>query len=154
TIRPHTEADDANLLLTFLTMFGAFVGSAPHVRADGADHPARLFVTAVGRTSRGRKGSGFANIRRIFVAADPAFARDRIIGGLGSGEALVASVADNERGPTDSRALVYEPELARMFQVARREGSTLSSFVRTAWDEGRLEVRTRKDPIRVDDAHI
>ena len=154
TIRPHTEASDAALLMTFLPSFGALVGSGPHVRADGADHPARLSVVLAGQTSRGRKGTASANTRRVIGAADPVFVAEREIGGLGSGEALIQAVADREDGPTDRRALVYEPEMARVFAVAQREGSTLSSILRDAWDRGSLRVTTRKDALRVDGAHI
>ena len=45
---PHTEADPAALLLTFLAAFGNLVGPGPHAVADAADHPARLNVVLVG----------------------------------------------------------------------------------------------------------
>lgn len=57
TIEPHTEADPARLLLTFLAVFGAAVGSCPHALADGAEHPPRLFVVLVGPTSKARKAT-------------------------------------------------------------------------------------------------
>jgi hypothetical protein len=46
-LEPHTEADPAALLLDFLASFGNAVGSAPHVIADGAQHPARLSIIPV-----------------------------------------------------------------------------------------------------------
>lgn len=51
------------MLVSFLVAFGAAVNSGPHAIADGAEHPARLFVVLVGRTSRGRKGTAWANVR-------------------------------------------------------------------------------------------
>ena len=47
TLEAHTEADAAGLLVDFLVAFGNLVGSGPHMVADGADHPARLFALFV-----------------------------------------------------------------------------------------------------------
>lgn len=80
------------------------------------------------------------------------------MGGLASGEGLIASVADADEqgqgGNTDKRLLVYEPEFARVLGVAAREGSTLSPIIRDAWDTGRLRVMTRKSPLVASGAHI
>src|ERR1700683_3931350 len=64
-ISPHTEADHAALLLTFLTMFGAAAGPEAHMRVSAAKHPARLFVVLVGASAKARKGTALAEIRRI-----------------------------------------------------------------------------------------
>src|SRR5262249_25895500 len=55
---------------------------------------------------------------------------------------------------TEKRALVVEPEFARVLAVAAREGSTLSSIIREAWDSETLEVLTRKDPLRAEGVHV
>lgn len=148
-LEPHTEADPAGLLVTFLAAFGCYVGAGPHAIADGAQHPARLNVVLVGRTSRGRKGTVHANVARILEAADPYFAAERVFGGLASGEGLIAALEGD-----DQRALVFEPEYARVLKVSARDGSTLSAILRDAWDRGRLRVLTRKDPLKVDGAHV
>ncbi len=162
TLDPHTEADPAAVLVSLLVAFGAAVNSGPHAIADGAEHPARLFAVLVGRTSRGRKGTAWANVRRIFAAADPGFTAERILGGLASGEGLVAAVGDgtiDKDGNTvgavvDKRVLVLEPEFARVLKVCARDSSTLSALLRDAWDRGDLRVMTRKDPLRASGAHI
>src|SRR5438876_455156 len=77
SISPHTEADPAALLLTFLTCAGSAVGSVPHAVADGAEHPARLNVVLVGETSRARKGTAHAQIQRVMSRADPCWTDDR-----------------------------------------------------------------------------
>jgi hypothetical protein len=148
---PHTEADQVAILLTFLTVFGAAVGRGPHARADGAQHAGRLFAVIVGDTAKARKGTSYAQTRRIFVGADRRFANERILGGFGSGEALVDAVADGE----DHRLLVVEPEWARILSVGRREGSTLSPLLRQAWDGDRLAVRSRGGgAVTADEAHV
>jgi hypothetical protein len=148
---PFTEADLAGVLLSFVTGFGNAVGPGPHAVADGAAHPARLNVVLVGSTSRGRKGSAWAQARRVLVAAESGWGADRIMGGLASGEGLISAVGDDS---PDRRLLVTEPEFARVLAVAGREGSTLSSIVRECWDTGDLRVMTRKDPLRATGAHV
>lgn len=151
TLRPHTEADSVGLLLTFLAYFGAMVPQ-PHAIADGARHPARIYPLLVGNTSRGRKGTSMANVSRIIEEADPYFASERVFSGLASGEGLIAALSESE--VTDKRTLVFEPEFARILQVCSRDGSTLSPILRDAWDRESLRVITRKDPLRVDGAHV
>ncbi len=157
TIEPHSETDPMALLLTFHVMFGAAVGTGPYAIADGARHPARLNVALVGRTSRARKGTSYANIRPLFAIADPKFAATRIVSGLASGEGVVAAVADqtdDDGVPIDKRLLVYEPEFSRPLVICGREGSTLSAISRDAWDRGDIGVLTRHQPLRATNAHI
>ena len=125
TLEPQTEADAIGLLVTFLAAFGAAVGPQPHAVADGSIHPARLNVVLVGRSARARKGTSWAVIRRLFDQADPAFVSGRVIGGLTSGEGLVADVAARPEGP-HRHVLVMEPEFARLLRVSARS-ATLST---------------------------
>jgi hypothetical protein len=152
-LEPHTEADPAGLLVSTLVEFGAQVGAGPHAVADSAPHPARLFAALVGETAKGRKGTIEANVRRITGSADRNFTRDRRLNGFGSGEALVDAVRGDAEN-TDRRLLVVEPEFARILNVARRDGSTLSQIIRQAWDGGRLAVRSRAGTTVVDDSHV
>lgn len=157
TIEPHSEADPVALLLTLLVTVGAMVGSAPHMMADGSMHPPRFYAVLVGRTSRGRKGTAFANVRRVLEAADPDFDAGRILSGLASGEGLIAALSGDDVDKVmsgDRRRLVYEPEFARVLKVCNREGATLSAVIRDAWDRGDLHVLTRHDPLSVTGAHV
>src|SRR4051812_39193075 len=70
-LEPHTEADPVGLLLTFLAATGAAIGPDPHALADGSRHPARLNVVLVGKSSRARKGTSWAVLRRVLERADP-----------------------------------------------------------------------------------
>jgi hypothetical protein len=151
TVAPHSESDPVGLLLTTLTLYGGYVGASPYAMADGSRHHARLYTVLVGKTSRGRKGTAHANIARILEAADRRFAVDRIFSGLASGEGLIAAVSGKDADP---RAMVFEPEYARLLRTAQRKGSTLSAIVRDAWDRGRLQVTTRNNPLRADHAHV
>jgi hypothetical protein len=151
TLDPQTEADPVAVLLTYLVTFGVAVGRGPHALADAAQHPGRLFVVVVGNTSKARKGTSWAQVRRIFLGAERRFTTERILGGFGSGEALVDAVAGEE----DHRLLVIEPEWARVLSVGKRDGSTLSPLLRQAWDGDRLAARSRTGgAVSADNAHV
>jgi hypothetical protein len=156
-LEPHSEADPAALLVTTLAAFGAIVGASPHAIADGALHPARIWALIVGNTSKSRKGSSWAQGRRVPAGADPKFMAERVLSGFGSGEALVdacASRPGDDQEPRDPRLLVLESEFARVLAVSKREGSTLSSLLRQAWDGNPLQVRSRGGTAVASGAHI
>ena len=85
TLGPHTEADPAALLLTFLAAVGNILGSGPHAIADAASHPARLNVVLVGQTSRARKGTAWAQIRNLLAQVDPSWTTGCVLPGIASG---------------------------------------------------------------------
>ena len=125
-LEPHTEADPAALLVTFLALFGNAIGAGPHVRVGAAQHPARLFACLVGDTARARKGQSFAEVGSLFARADPEWWEAARAGGLTSGEGIIARVRDDDQHPIEKRAHFYEPEFARTLAAAARDGSTLS----------------------------
>jgi hypothetical protein len=59
-----------------------------------------------------------------------------------------------DQGVTDKRLMIVEPELARVFRVLEREGSTLSALIREAWDSGDLRTLTKNSPARATNAHV
>ena len=158
TLGPHTEADPAALLLTFLVAFGNAVGPGPRALVGATEHPARLNVLLVGQTARARKGTAQAEVNKVMALADPGWFAERMVGGLASGEGLIAAVRDptgeDTAAPADKRLLCVEAEFVRVLGVAAREGNTLSAVLRQAWDDGRLRTMTRKDPLRASGAHI
>src|SRR5262249_52788028 len=123
-IGPHTEADPAALLLQFHAAFGNAVGRSPYFRSEGDRHCTNLFITLVGETAKGRKGTSWAYPRRIVGDADPTW-QHRIASGLSSGEGLIWQVRDKiekaeaqkdgsidiktiDPGVDDKRLLAYE----------------------------------------------
>jgi hypothetical protein len=151
-LEPHTEADPAGLLTSFLTAFGAAVGAGPHAVADGARHPARLDVVLVGRSARARKGTSWAVIRRVLAYGAPDLVGRRVVAGMSTGEGLVADLAERSEG--DERAvLVVEPEVARLLRSASRSAS-LSALLRQAWDGDDLQVLTRTKPLKASGASV
>lgn len=173
-IEPHTEADNAALLVQLLAGFGSLIGKKAYFRIGADFHFTKLFVVLVGATATGRKGTSWGEIERLLIRADKSF-RDAIQNGLSSGEGLIYHVRDQQvaskpirerggaiscyqdeiidEGAKEKRAFVIEPEFARVLKVITREGNTLSSVIRQAWDTDRLSVMT-KNPIRATEAQI
>jgi hypothetical protein len=91
---PHTEADPAAILVQFLAAFGNAVGRQTHYLHESNRHPCSLYVLIIGRSAKSRKGTSWGRVAAIMEQADPAWAADRIMGGLSSGEGLIFEVRD------------------------------------------------------------
>jgi len=174
-IEPHTEADNVAVLLQFLTFFGSVIGRSPHYVIEDTRHGCNLFGVLVGETGEGRKGTSLGRIRALFRWVDEAWLKDKVIGGLSSGEGLIVPVQDttmkkelvkdgatipnyrqviDQHGVTDKRLLVIESEFSSVFAMIAREGNILSQMIREAWDSGNLRRLTKASPLRATDAHI
>jgi len=172
TMEGHTESDSVALLLQFLLAFGSVVGRRAHFKVEAADHFLNLNVVLVGRSSRGRKGTSWKHIERLFEAVDPEWKKNCVKSGLSSGEGLMSCVRDplekivrneqtgqdevviQEPGVSDKRLCVVEGEFAGVLRVLQREGNKLSAVIRDAWDHGKLSSLVRNNPIQVEKAHI
>ena len=148
-IEPHTESDRAALLVQFLIGWGSLIGRGPYYLAEGDRHYANEFGVIVGTTSKGRKGTSWGRICGVLGTVDGYWAENRLLFGLGSGEALIDAVGEEDR-----RTLVMESEFARLLSVISRDGSTVSANIRNAWDTGILEIRTRQNKVKVTGAHL
>ncbi|MBI4321043.1 MAG: bifunctional DNA primase/polymerase [Chloroflexi bacterium] len=175
-IEPHTEADPVALLGQFLIAFGNIIGRGPHFQVEADYHPLNEFIALVGPTAKGRKGTSAGHIRHQFKSVDEVWARDRIQGGLSSGEGLIWAVRDPiskvelirekgkgtgeyqeiviDPGVTDKRLFVLEAEFASTLRVLGRDGNTLSAIIRQAWDLGDLQTLTKNSPAQAKGAHI
>lgn len=176
TVDPHTEADPAAVLVTALVMFGNCLGRESYAIAEADRHAPALFTVIVGETSKGRKGSGAGQVRRLMSLVDPAWESQCIDSGLVSGEGLiwairdqiVKQVAEKEKGkPTgeyreevvdegvyDKRRLWYEGEFAAVIKAADRERNTLSAKIRDAWDGIDLRVAAKNSACRATRPHV
>lgn len=161
-LAPHTEADPAGLLMTFLVQFGAMCGGDPHLMLSGAAHPPRLFAVLVG-TSGSRKGGAESMIRWLMGLSSPITVADRWVKGLSSGEGLLDLVQDPvistqgnvvEPGAEDKRLYICETEFTALLDHFQRKGNTLSPMIRDAWDSGNLRKLTTTNPKRATGAHI
>lgn len=145
TLSESSGADPASILTMFLTMFGNAVGRQPHVMFYGHDEPARLFTLIVGKWARGRKGTAYNAVRKLFVPAEPEWAATRIEPGLQSPEAMIEAVADTPNG--DPRLLILETEFARLISTMAST-RRFSSQLRTAYDgEALSRKRVKQEPL-------
>jgi hypothetical protein len=155
-IEPHTESDSVAILLQLLVCFGNAIGRGPYYQVEGDRHATNLYSILIGQSSKARKGTSMGRVRQIMKHADREWERERILGGLSSGEGLIACVQDAEEGNLplpDKRALMLETEYANVLTVARREGNTLSRVIRDGWDTGNLGTLT-KEPLKATGALI
>jgi rubrerythrin len=172
-IEPHTESDNSALLVQLLSAFGVVINKGAYFRAEADHHYTKINAVMVGMSSKGRKGSSWGQILRLITRADESFLHC-VQDGLSSGEGLIYHVRDPQEketpikekgriigyqpevidsGAKEKRVLVLEPEFARVLRAMQREGNTLSSVIRQAWDSDRLRVMT-KNPITASEAHI
>ena len=152
-IDPTTEADPAAVLLQLLVALGNLIGRSAHIPVGADTHRTNLFLAVVGGTGRGRKGTAWSAVARVLDAVDPSW-RNRCVGGISTGQGIVAAVKDDPGAPQpqDQRLLIVELELARLLVEATR--GRLSADLRDAWDGSPLQVVNRTDPIKASDPHI
>jgi hypothetical protein len=154
TILPWTEAAASALLADFLVSFGSAVGSGPHMYADGAKHELKLFAVIVGATSRSRKGTSRANMRRLLSRAAPDWSRDSVVSGMSSGEGLIAAMADGlEDGERARPFMSVETEFGKVLTVAGRMGNTLGDYFRQLWEGDTVRILNKKK-VAVDGAYF
>ena len=161
TLLPHTEADGPALLLHLLAGYGNMIGPHAYCDGDGAKHHANLFFVCVGETAKGRKGTSWNRIREILKQVDHNWAHDHIQSGLSSGEGLVTAAAhagvaqlDTDSSTAEKLLLIVQSEFASVLKVMTRQGNTLSAVIRDAWDTGSFQIMVKKNPLKVDNAHI
>jgi hypothetical protein len=139
-LTPLTDAPHSSLALAACVTMSALVGSGPRLQWRGAHRPA-LFGALVGHSGYGRKGAAMREVERAFRQVDPLL--DEITtGGMASGEVFIDILNDSKKNSLGT-VLIREHEIASMLIIASREGSTLSSNLRKAWDGDRVETRSR-----------
>lgn len=148
TADPATEADPAGVLASLLAGVGAAIGPSPHLRIGNTRHPLLVWPLLFGRTGAGRKGEATSAAELFIHHAVPDYT-GMTVTGLSSGEGLIERIrdpADDENdtgGTTDKRLCVTETEFSTVMARAKREGSTLGTVLRQAWDGNTLAVLTR-----------
>lgn len=158
-VSPHTEADDAAMLLALLTAFGSACGWSPSFD-HGRRHGANLFLVLVGATAS-RKGTATNIARSVIGDADPEWSVQCLRSeGFGTGEGLIHAVRDDrtlvdgttEPGVADKRLLVVEEEMAKMFSLGAKEASILTPTIRGLFDRSTIG-KLNKDAYRCQRPH-
>lgn len=140
----HPAAVGAHLLAGFATM----IGTRARYAAGAVEHQVNVFLAVVGLSSTGAKGVAQNEANRFVRSLDPTFLGAHTLAGLGSGEQLVWEVrdpivADPEDLGGKKERLIQNAELSQVFRVSGREGSTLSDYLRLAYDGEPLRHSTR-----------
>ena len=170
-VGPQSEADPASLLIQMLVGFGSMVGPSPYFVVEDTRHHVNLFNVIVGLSSKSRKGTSLNRAKSLLKSVDPVWSSACVHSGLSSGEGLIELVRDplpqeapeegkkpkTPEAPKDRRALITQGEFCFMLAVPmERQGNTLSTVLRNAWDAEVLESLTRKDKaqFKATGAHI
>lgn len=162
-IAPHSEADPVALLMTTLVFTGNAIGRRPHAMAERDRHGLNLDAVLAGETSKGRKGVSEGHVRELIHRVDSAWLDTRVVSGLSSGEGLIWTIRDPilsgsgdvvDEGIDDKRLMVVESEFASPLKVMRREGNTLSTVIRLAWDGKQLSALTKNSPAKASEPHV
>jgi Protein of unknown function (DUF3987) len=161
TLLPHTEADLTALLIHLLAGFGSIIGRNAYCSVDGAKHYSNIFFVCVGATAKGRKGTSWNRIKGILELVDPEWVATHTYSGLSTGEGLIAAAAhlggttsDTDTPAADKRMFIMQQEFASTLKVMTRPGNNLSGVIRDAWDTGTFQVMVKKNPVKVEDAHV
>lgn len=158
-----------------LAAFGNAVGRSRYFEIAGARHYANLYPVLVGKSSKGRKGTSWAYTKRLFDEADSVWSSTRVMSNISTGEGVIWAVRDpimktkdvlkagkptgervehlEDAGIEDKRLFVQESEFVSVLRVMTRDGNTLSSTIRQAWDEGDLRIMTKNSPAQATGAH-
>ena len=176
-IEPVSEASREAILAQLLVALGNMIGRGPHCK-QAAFHYLNEFAVMAGETAIARKGTAWAAINNLLHSVNEDWLANRLRDGFQSGEAIIHAVRDaqygvipiNKRkageadkaettlideGVTDKRLLIVEEEFARLLTVASRQGNTLSSTLRKAWDAKQwLHTEGKISPEKATGAHI
>lgn len=155
----HSGADYEPLALGLLAELGAYLGARSWIPipAPERQYP-KLFGVVVGPSSGGKEQV----IRwplELLGRVDPNWADDRMMWGISSGEGLVEAIQavdrDANKAGEPGQVLIALGEIGQLMAQLKRDGSTTLPILLRAWDDdGRLQVPTRKDPLRLDRSHI
>ena len=160
----NTEANPFAIAAAMLSYLGAAVGRGPFMPIGDKWNHARVFMVHVGRSSLGRKGTAKGLMERIakrLEAMDEYLAPKFHTGGLSTREGLALLIHDGwtqgkEVIPAidDKRLFVYESEFVNILQQSKREGNTLSSALRDAWDGVSIKPAIKTSRVWATDPHI
>ena len=150
---PTTEADPPGIYASLQAGAGVLAGAGPYVRIGNVRHPLLIWPLLMGRTGSGRKGEATTIAEVFLYHAKVATFPGITVSGLSSGEGLIEQVRDDGPRADDRRLLVTETEFTSVMARSGREGNTLASISRQAWEGRALSVMNRKQ-LKASASHI
>lgn len=168
-VAPHTEADPNAILMAFLVYAGNTLGRDFFVPTGADRQCGNLYVSLIGSTAGGRKGSAVSAAEIFFTQGENAPFKQgsapNIIDGMSpSGEGIIDQVHDEkkkrifdkktnrfetmvvEENVEDKRVIYNVSEFQQIISNMRRPDSILSSVLRQAWDKDRLQSPSKNNP--------
>lgn len=145
---PRTDGSFEGLALTSLVYLGALMGHTPCVFYGSREQHTALFSMLVGTTGVSRKGTTVDLVSRALMQCTEGVRE--LKQSPNSGEGLIALAANKKGDPM----VVVEEEFDRFLTAKGREGSTLSSILRQAFDDISLTSATATKVVRSDYHHI
>lgn len=159
-----TEVNEYAVAADFLAFLSAMVGRDVYLPVGNTWHHALLFAVHVGRSGCGRKGDALSIVHRIRHAiseADETLLGQTHIGGLSTREGLALVIHDGYKNgkedipPIDDKRLwVVESEFSNILHQGKRDGNTLSSALRDAWDGVSIRPAIKSARVWASDPHI
>ncbi|MDD5272599.1 MAG: DUF3987 domain-containing protein [Methylovulum sp.] len=134
----------------FLSFLGANIGRDTFLMVGDTVHHPRLFTLHIGRSGQGGKGDSQQlthRIRKRIELTHSGLLGQSHSGGLSSREGLAGLIHDGHgenKAIDDKRLWVIESEFANVLHQGRRDGNTLSTALRDAWDGSDIKPATKK----------
>jgi hypothetical protein len=145
-----TDASPVGILASLLAFCGALMPARAYLHAHHTSSP---YLALVGRSSIGRKGTAMFRARDALGLAVGMDVVNRVrLNGLASGEALVRALLDRQRDPStygNPTGVLFEEEYATFLAASSRDGSTLDSRMRAAFDGMSLSHRKVAETVTV-----
>ena len=160
TAAEKTEVNPVAAATSFLSFLGANVGRDTFLHIANTYHHPRLFTMHIGRSGRGRKGDSqqiTLRIRQQIESLDKKLLGQLHTGGLSSREGLASLIQDaqgDKTGVEDKRLWVIESEFSNVLHQTKRDGNTLSSSLRDAWDGGDIKPAVKSGRTWVSAPHV
>jgi hypothetical protein len=149
-LAPDTDASEVGMLASLLAFCGVLMPARGYLHAY---HPSAPFIALVGKTGIGRKGTAMYKARDVLGNAIGIDVVNRArLNGIASGEAMVKALLDRERDSMtygNPTGVLFEEEYATYLAAAGREGSTLDSRMRAAFDGMSLAQRKAAESVVV-----
>jgi hypothetical protein len=139
---PTTIACREMLLYQMLPILGVLLGDAYYLPFGSDKHYPATFSLAIGKTSEG-KGQAKHHVEDAVRLVDQDWYKKDVHSNPASGEGLIrmlSTVTVNIGGnPRKNRVAIFNSEMVTTFNAQARRDSTLSGFLRGAYDGDRIE---------------
>ena len=167
----NSEAVPASVAIHILARFAATLGRTAYIEIGDHKRHLRMFSLIVGPTAKGRKGTSSEMPNKLFeiiyvnYLTRAKFLPLEKLTALSTGEGLIQKVRDpfswttgdkehNDPGVIDKRLLCDISEFAGVLAQGRREGATLSTVLRDAFDGVDLTTPSATAFRRASNTHI